>query len=103
MHLISTDLPEPEPPMTTSDCPFSTARSMPSSTTLEPKDLRTPLSSIFAVMASLGEEHGSEDVVRQQDQDRGRDHRVGGRLADALRAAPRVEAVIAAHQRDQEA
>ena len=42
MHLSSTDLPEPEPPMTTSDSPTATSTSMPSSTFLWPKDLRSP-------------------------------------------------------------
>ena len=39
MHLIITDLPVPEPPMTTTDSPTPTSRSTPFSTTLSPKDL----------------------------------------------------------------
>ena len=42
MHLISTDLPVPEPPITTSDWPFGTSRSRSLSTTLRPKALHNP-------------------------------------------------------------
>ena len=45
------------------------------------------------------EEGLGQQVVGGEDQDRGRDHRVGRRLADALGAAAGVVAVVAAHQR----
>src|SRR3546814_9606890 len=44
-----------------------------------------------------------DDVVADQDQDRRRHDGVGGGDADALGAAARLIAVIAAHQRDDEA
>src|SRR6185436_1196940 len=48
------------------------------------------------------EERFGDEVVEGQNQDRGRDHRVGGGGTHALRAAARIVAVVAAHQRDQE-
>src|SRR5260370_27510645 len=47
MHFSSTDLPLPEPPITTTDSPTATSRSMPRSTCLAPKALVTPRSDIF--------------------------------------------------------
>src|SRR5215472_2081453 len=108
-HLIITDLPVPEPPMTTSDCPLSMVRSRPSSTTFRPKRFFTPRSSTFAVLfactmsGSLREEHGGEDIVRGKDQDRRGHNRVGRCRSDALSTAFGVEAVVTAHQRDDEA
>src|SRR4051794_14643072 len=70
-HLMVTDLPLPEPPMMTRESPGFTVISTPSSTILDPKRFFTPLSSIFAVpfiAISLGEKHGSEDVIRRQNQ-----------------------------------
>ncbi len=89
MHFSSTDLPVPEPPITTSDSPARDvevdAVAAPSSA---PKDLCRPRSAIFGVgVASSREEQLGDDVVEAQDQDRGRDHGVGRRRADALRAA----------------
>ena len=49
-HLIITDLPVPEPPITTSELPGWIVRSTPSSTTLAPKRFLTPISSTFAVL-----------------------------------------------------
>src|SRR5882672_7598861 len=81
-------------------------RSMPSSTIFAPKRFFTPLSSILgltAIARSLAEEDRGEHVVCRQNQDRGGDHRVGGGRADALRPALGMEAVVAAHQRNDEA
>ena len=50
MHFSSTDLPVPEPPITTIDSPWATSRSMPCRTFLGPKDLVTPRSEILEVM-----------------------------------------------------
>ena len=50
MHFSSTDLPEPDPPITTMDVPGITSRSTPSSTSLSPKDLHTPRSRIFGTV-----------------------------------------------------
>ena len=47
MHLSRTDLPEPEPPITTVDVPGMMSRSMPSSTSFSPKDLRRLRRRIF--------------------------------------------------------
>ncbi len=47
MHLTVTDLPVPEPPMTTTLSACSTSRSMPSSTTLRPKDFFRPRTEIL--------------------------------------------------------
>ena len=38
-HFSITDLPTPEPPMTTTDSPTPTFRSSPFKTTLDPKDM----------------------------------------------------------------
>ena len=46
-HFSSTDLPEPEPPMTTIDVPGGTSRSTPSSTRLAPKRLYRPADADF--------------------------------------------------------
>ena len=48
MHLISTDLPVPEPPITTSECPAGTSRSSPCSTFLAPKLFVRPRIAILA-------------------------------------------------------
>src|SRR5215475_7510761 len=109
MDLISTDLPEPEPPITTTDSPAPMLRSSPRSTFFGPKDLWSPATAIFAcsIICTAGGSSGEEDlgqhVVQHQDHDRGRDHGVGRGRAHALGAAPRMIAVIAAHQRDDEA
>ena len=47
MHFSSTDLPVPEPPITTIEVPGITSRSTPSSTRLSPKLLRRPRMRIF--------------------------------------------------------
>src|SRR6185312_9691732 len=47
MHFNSTDLPDPEPPITTIDVPGRTSRSMPSSTILGPNCFRRPRRRIF--------------------------------------------------------
>src|SRR5258706_15987654 len=81
------------------------ARSMPSRTIFGPKRFFTPLSSILgltAIVRSLAEEDGGEDVVRRQNQDRSGDDRIGGGRADALRPALGMEAVVATHQGDDE-
>ncbi len=49
MHLMSTDLPEPEPPITTTDSPVPMLRSTPRRTFFAPKDLWSPATAIFAV------------------------------------------------------
>src|SRR5882672_11298142 len=105
-HLIVTDFPLPDPPMTTMESPSLTVRSTPSRTTLGPKRFFTPLSSIlglFAIFVSAIEEDRGHQIVGGEDQDGGGNHGIGRGLAYALRAALGVEAVIAAHQRDDEA
>ena len=90
MHFSSTDLPVPEPPMTTSDLAGAhvevDAVAAPASA---PKRLRDAAQRDLGrpCVASSGEERFGDEVVGGQDQDRGRDHGVGGRRADALRAA----------------
>src|SRR6266568_6186653 len=82
------------------------ARSMPSRTIFGPKHFFTPLSSILgltAICRSLAEEDRGEDVVRRQNQDRSGDDSVGGGSTYALRPALGMEAVVATHQRDDEA
>src|SRR5579859_4012090 len=104
MHFSVTDLPLPEPPMITTDSAEATSSDTPSSTFLGPKDLCRSISWIFGWgMGSLLEEQGGDDVIEDQDQDRGRDHRIGGRLADALGAALGMIAVIAAENGDHQA
>ncbi len=49
MHFTMTDLPVPEPPMTTRLSPVTTSRSIPSSTSFGPKDFRKPRTEIFGV------------------------------------------------------
>src|SRR6188508_1830233 len=51
MHFSSTDLPVPEPPITTIDSPLATSRSMPCRTFFGPKDFVTPRREILEVMA----------------------------------------------------
>src|SRR6185437_11899442 len=97
---IITDLPVPEPPITTNDLPASSFRSRPSSTTLLPKRFFTPRSSTFAVLscfaiASIREQDVGEDVIGGEDQDRGRHNRARRRLAHALRAALGIETIVA--------
>src|ERR1700690_927126 len=96
MVFTSTDLPEPEPPITTRLSPAATSRSMPSSTILRPKDFLRPRTEILGGPA-MSEHHAREDVVDQQHGDRGGHDGVGGGRAHALRAAARVIAEIAAH------
>ena len=105
MHLMVTDLPVPEPPMITIEDCLSMVRSTPSSTTLGPKRFLTPISSIFGVERgrSFVEQERGQHIVGGQDEDRGRHHRIGGGVAHALRAALGIEAVVAAHQGDDEA
>ena len=47
MHFSSTDLPVPEPPITTIDSPAATSSSIPCSTFFGPKALVTPCSDIL--------------------------------------------------------
>ena len=53
MHFSSTDLPEPEPPITTIEVRGMTSRSMPSSTTLSPKRLCRLRRRIFGVVSVM--------------------------------------------------
>ena len=53
-HLISTDLPVPEPPITTSDCPAARSRSTPCSTFLAPKLLVRPRIAILGAGSLIG-------------------------------------------------
>src|SRR3546814_2138 len=105
MHLSSTDLPVPEPPITTTDSATPMSRSMPSSTTFDPKLLRRLRMRIFggsAIGSSVREEQLGDHVVRDQDHDRRRDHGIGGGGTHTLGTAARVVAVVAAHQRHDE-
>src|SRR5712671_6823039 len=82
------------------------ARSMPSRTIFGPKRFFTPLSSILgltAIVRSLAEEDGSEDVIRRQNQDRSGDDRIGGGRADAMRAELGMDVGVEASLRDDEA
>src|ERR1700759_2420799 len=85
--LIITDLPVPEPPITTRLSPLAILGSRPSSTTLGPKRFLTPRSSALGVLLSViglaFEEDGGEEVVRGEDQDRRRHDSVGRCRADA--------------------
>ena len=54
MHLSSTDLPLPEPPITTSEVPAGTSRSTPSSTCLVPKRLARPRIRMRGVAVLIG-------------------------------------------------
>src|SRR6266700_901128 len=115
MHLTNTDLPVPEPPMMTRLSPLSQSISRTSSTRLRPNDLRSPLTEIFgteildtgasgiARRPSTPEEGRGNQVIEYEDHDRGGNDGIGCGLPDALRSAPRVVAVVAAHQRDDKA
>src|SRR5260370_34374985 len=95
--------------------PLSQSISRPSSTRLRPNDLRSPRTEIFgaeisgaeaSVIArrpSMPEEGRGNQVIEHEDHDRSGDDGVGCRLPDALRSAPRVVALVAAHQRDDKA
>src|SRR6516165_2831474 len=110
MHFTSTDFPVPEPPMTTRLSPVAQSMSTPSSTRLRPKDLISPRADIFGIAVSAissqfspTEEGRSDQVIEDENQNRGRHDCVGCRLTYALRPAARVIAVVAAHQRYDEA
>src|SRR6516162_9642931 len=110
MHFTSTDLPVPEPPMITRLSPVGQSMSTSPSTRLRPNDFLRPRTDIFGIAMrvtanrlSSTEEGCGDHVVEDENQDRGRHDRVGRRLADPLRPAARVVAMIAAHQRHDEA
>src|SRR5438128_778885 len=110
MHLTNTDLPVPEPPMTTRLSPLSQSMSRPSSTRLRPNDLCSPRTEIFGTEASViirrpstPEEGRGNQVIEDEDHDGGGDDGIGCRLPDTLRSAPRVVAMVAAHQSDDKA
>ena len=98
-HFSVTDLPHPDVPMMANDSSAATSMSMPRSTCLSPKDLVTPLITIFGVaafdagdfalllMTRSPEEQRCDDIIGDQDQDRGGHHRIGGGAADAFCAA----------------
>src|SRR5579883_88371 len=100
MHLTRTDLPVPEPPITTTLSRTPTSRSMPSSTSFGPNDFFNPRMEILLFML---EEHAGQSGIEQQDQDRGGHHRIHRGRAHALRAPARMIAVIASHEHDEEA
>src|SRR6516162_1063679 len=110
MHFTSTDFPVPEPPMMTRLSLVAQSMSTPSSTRLRPKDFISPRTDIFGIAVSAissrfspTEEGCSNHVIEDENQDRGRHNCVGRRLTYALRPAARVIAVVAAHQRYDEA
>src|SRR5690606_32646623 len=104
MHFSITDLPVPEPPMTTSDSPGAIERLRLSRITFLPNDLQTLRSSIFGVsLMRLFDQQDGEEIVADEDQHEGGDDGIGCRLAHPLRAAGGMEAVIAAHQGDDKA
>ena len=77
---------------------------MPFSTCLGPKALAHVLQDYVTVShRSLRKQQVGEDEVGGEDEDGGGDHGIGGGAAHALRAALRVEAVVAAHDGDDEA
>ena len=53
IHFSMTDLPVPDPPMTTTDSPVPILRSTPSSTVLAPNDFFRPRSSILGSVPFL--------------------------------------------------
>jgi len=91
MHLTSTDFPVPEPPMMTRLSPVAQSMSTPASTRLRPNDFLKPRTDIFGIamsaMLSPAKESRGDQVIEDENQDRGRDDRVGRRLADPLRSA----------------
>ena len=105
MHLTRTDLPVPEPPMTTRLSPVAQSMSRPSRTRLRPNDFVSPRTEIFGNEASVmtnrpssREEGLGDHVIEDENQHRSRDNGIGRRPADPLRPAARVIAVIAPHQ-----
>ncbi len=79
-------------------------------TWLRPNDFLSPLTAIFGGAAlviprpPLSPEKGRGDhIIEDEDHHRGRNDSVGRRLADALRPATRIIAVVTAHQRHDEA
>ena len=102
MHFSVTDLPVPEPPMMTRLSPGITL-SVDAGEHLLAAEGLADVAELDARRRRAGgpasEEGLGQQVVGGEDQDRGGDHGVGRRLADALGAAAGVEAVVAAHQR----
>src|SRR5689334_21623438 len=102
-HFSVTDLPTPEPPMTTSDLPGATSRSTPSSTCRPRSRFLMPMSWSFGpVIASLHEER-CDEIIDGEDQHDRADDRIGGGASDAKRAALAVIALVGAHRCDDEA
>src|ERR1700694_5863002 len=106
MILISTDLPVPERPSTTTFSPWHTSRFTPCSTWLSPKDLyssciRITVSLQFAICIVLRTSEGVYDLNNQdlfnEDEEHGHNHgRVGG-TAHALRTAGSMIALVGAY------
>src|ERR1700677_5009250 len=77
IHFSNTDLPDPEPPITTIEVPGGTSRSTPSSTTLSPNLFASPRSRILGTVVLIGrrsfapyslrEEHLGQHVIERQD------------------------------------
>ena len=65
MHFSSTDLPVPEPPITTIDSPGATSRSIPCNTFLGPKALVTPRNEILGdAMGGAGQRAKKASVMK---------------------------------------
>src|SRR5581483_1836002 len=127
---ISTDLPCPEPPMMMLIWPRTTSRSTPFKTSCGPNDFLIPriliwMGSRSLIVGSADDDAApraadsiyrsdslrssvldrqndvGEEVVEHQDGDEAADHRARGADADALGAAGRVVALIAADERER--
>src|SRR6516165_3465501 len=96
MHFTSTDLPVPEPPMITRLSPVGQSMSTSPSTRLRPNDFLRPRTDIFGIAMRV-------TANRLSSTEEGCGDHVGRLLADPLRPAARVVAMIAAHQRHDEA
>src|SRR5690606_5564332 len=109
MCLSSTDFPEPEAPRMTWMAPFSTVRFRPRRTWFFPKDLWRSTTSMTTRCigpsggAPPGEHQRGQKVIRDENEDRGEDDRLGGGDPHPPRAARGVVALVAAGEREDEA
>src|SRR5262252_10518230 len=98
----NTDLPLPLPPKITMVSPRCTSRSTPLSTLFSPKLLCTSPKRMKCESIGLEdqEELGQEEVGNQ-DRNRGRHHRLGGRPADPVGSARGPQSVVAGDDGDE--
>src|SRR2546428_439972 len=115
INFSKTLFPVPLRPSTVSASPRATSRSMPSRTTCSPNALRSPLTRTAGPSASVSlvarpsfaivlfEEHDDQlgqDHVGQDDEERGDDHRAGGRSSHALGTPRRAHPLKTTHEPD---